>query len=110
MTQITIYSKMADSPDYRIATGTTSPIWEGEVEVRDLEDVFRYFNRVEEADADRLDEIDYRLPSLSSGDVVTVGGIHNLVASMGFKEISPEELEALKQADSLTVMRMTRGQ
>ena len=35
-----------------------------------LDEIFRYFNRVDEADAKRLERHRYTLPSLSAGDVV----------------------------------------
>jgi hypothetical protein len=37
-----------------------------------FEEVFRFFNRVDEADCDRLDALGYHLPSLSVGDRVQV--------------------------------------
>jgi hypothetical protein len=45
--------------------------WEGTVATDDLEEIFRFFNRVEEGDGERLAEIGFDLPSMSSGDVVT---------------------------------------
>lgn len=64
--------------------------WEGEVEDgTTLEGIFRAFNRVEEADAERLARLAYRLPSLSVGDTVTLldTGKAYEVASMGFTEV-----------------------
>jgi hypothetical protein len=88
--KISIYSKMADSPYWRIeraADGlSTDPTWSGEVpELRDAEDIFRFFNRVDDADCERLEASGYTLPSLSVGDVVTMpDGRLMAVASAGF--------------------------
>jgi hypothetical protein len=38
-----------------------------------LEYVFRFFNRLDGADEERLRAIGYGLPSLSAGDIVTLG-------------------------------------
>lgn len=46
--------------------------WEGEVPEMDMEGIFRYFNRVEAGDGIRLEQIGYKLPSLSVGDIITV--------------------------------------
>ena|SRR5437763_7263472 len=58
--------------------GTT---WSGEVEVNmNLSDevildlIYRMFNRVDEADLDRMEALGYELPSLSMGDFVTLHG------------------------------------
>jgi hypothetical protein len=55
--------------------------WSGEIPAPELdaaelplEWVFRYFNRVDDGDHDRLLGIGYDLPSLSEGDVVTLAG------------------------------------
>lgn len=57
------------------------------------EAVFRLFNRVDQADADRLEEWGYRLPSLSVGDIVGIdrGPYFDLhrVESAGFKRVFP---------------------
>lgn len=108
--QIEIYSKMADSPEYRIETGGREPVWSGELDdLRDLEDAFRYFNRVDEADCERLERIGYKLPSLSVGDIVTVDGNHHVVASMGFAPISEEEANEIEQMQWFEVMQFARS-
>jgi hypothetical protein len=61
----------------RIVSHWEGRTWEGDVPpapegMTVLEHVFRYFNRVDQADIDRLDELDYQLPSLSVSDVVTI--------------------------------------
>lgn len=48
------------------------------------EQIFRMFNRVDEADNERLEKWGYRLPSLSVGDVITWNGVAYEVASVGF--------------------------
>jgi hypothetical protein len=54
-----------------------------------LDNVFRFFNRVEYSDADRLDAIGYNLPSLSVDDLVTIGSDTYKVASCGFEKVDP---------------------
>lgn len=54
-----------------------------------LEQIFRYFNRVDQEDCDRLESIGYTLPSLSVGDEVTlhfniIGDEVWKVANVGF--------------------------
>jgi hypothetical protein len=116
--RITIYSAMADNPEYRIgqmynadgtdAEGMVGPEWSGEIGIGSctcsdgqscieddkdalLERIFRLFNRVSDEDAERLQRMDYKLPSLSVGDIVTMEGTHYLVCGMGFKPV-PEEI------------------
>jgi hypothetical protein len=59
----------------------------------DLEKVFRYFNRVDEPDVERLGRIGYNLPSMSGGDLI--GRVRGdgyvdwwLCASAGWERIS----------------------
>jgi hypothetical protein len=64
--------------------------WEGDVPdapagVRPLEHVFRYFNRVDASDEQRLEAIGYRLPSLSVGDVVELDGLRFRCAVLGWE-------------------------
>lgn len=73
--------------------------WEGEVpdpelehsEAAVLEYLFRFFNRVDEGDAVRLELLGYRLPSLSVDDTVTTGGRTFRVAMMGFDEVFADD-------------------
>jgi hypothetical protein len=86
-TTITIHSKMAEMFGDPI-TEWTGPINVVSIDVNEqLEHIFRQFNRVDEADCDRLEALDYKLPSLSSGDIVTIGGKKYLCASFGWEEV-----------------------
>lgn len=65
--------------------------WEGYVpdtEAGNLEQIFRFFNRVDFGDGERLEEIGYTLPSLSVGDVVEWHGKRYRVEPVGWVEIS----------------------
>ena len=59
------------------------------------EAVFRLFNRVTDADADRLEAWNYRMPSVSCGDIIGIdkgeaeGFALYRVASVGFNRIYP---------------------
>jgi hypothetical protein len=53
------------------------------------ETLFRAFQRVDDADARRLEDLDYRLPSLSCGDLIAWGGITYRVLAIGFERIEP---------------------
>jgi len=53
------------------------------------EDAFRFFNRVTEADADRLEAIGYRLPSMSVGDLLVIGSDTFQCMSVGFVKRHP---------------------
>ena len=44
--------------------------WQGQVPTNDLEELFRYFNRVDETDGPRLEAIGYNLPSMMASDLV----------------------------------------
>jgi hypothetical protein len=112
MNKVRVTSRMAAmanaDPGSRIRAGGTpypTTIWEGEVdlapfattvsystgETRELplpEAAFRFFNRVEEADVKRLEEIGYDLPSLSVGDFVEIDGRTWEVAPVGFEEMT----------------------
>lgn len=75
------------------ADGRDDPTtWEGEVELKpdtphfQLEQVFRLFNRVEQADVQRLRDIGYTLPSLSTGDHVTLDGVRWRCCAVGWKQ------------------------
>lgn len=118
--QITIYCPMADHPEYRMGQmetpGMVGPEWTGEVDITVtayhkptmvLEQLFRLFNRVEDGDGERLERMGYKLPSLSSGDVVTMEGKHYLCASAGWKVINDEELARIKAnpQDAWMIMR-----
>lgn len=68
--------------------------WEGEVKIdvpaegspqEKLDRLFRFFNRVDEADVVRLEEIGFRQPSMSMGDLVELDGETWTVAAFGFE-------------------------
>jgi hypothetical protein len=54
-----------------------------------LEYVFRLFNRVQQEDVERLDALGYELPSLSTGDRVTLpdGSVWHC-ASIGWEQVT----------------------
>lgn len=54
------------------------------------EQLFRFFNRVEDGDHRKLEAIGYRLPSLSVGDVLHWQRMTFRVAGMGFERIEPD--------------------
>lgn len=64
-------------------------MWEGVVPDMTLEEIFRYFNRVEAGDEERLMAVDYTLPSLSMGDTVTFldTGIAWLCGATGWERV-----------------------
>lgn len=81
--------------------GRPSIMWFGDVSIGDLieandreikgidadatnEALFRFFNRVDEGDNERLERIGYRLPSLSVGDLLHWGGKTHRVEGVGF--------------------------
>lgn len=67
--------------------------WEGyipESQAGNLEDIFRFFNRVEPGDAERLEEIGYDLPSLSIGDTVSWHDKRYRVEPIGWVEVRDE--------------------
>lgn len=51
--------------------------------------LFRAFQRVDDADGRRLEDLDYRLPSLSCGDLIAWGGAAYRVLAIGFERIEP---------------------
>jgi len=60
------------------------PLDEGEVN----EALFRFFNRVDDPDVDRLAEVGFELPSLSVGDLLHWGSKTFRVAGSGFEQIT----------------------
>lgn len=56
-----------------------------------LERIFRFFNRVEQADCDRLDALGYDLPSLTSGDFVEIDDQWWLCASGGWEKVNARQ-------------------
>lgn len=94
METITIHSTMAERANAALRPSDEPPpfpetSWTGEVpDGLGLEDLFRAFNRVTQADVDYLLSIDYRLPSLSVGDTVErADGTTHEVAPVGFREV-----------------------
>jgi hypothetical protein len=83
-----------------ILHGRATILWHGDVELPEgeglrpreewpdeaiCEYLFRYFNRVEEEDSDRLNDADFRLPSLSVGDLIHWGKKTWRVDGSGFE-------------------------
>lgn len=69
----------------------TGKTWRGEVEVvpdedpiGELEQLFRYFNRVEPEDNTRLERIGFHQPSMSVGDMIELDGERWKCSSVGF--------------------------
>jgi hypothetical protein len=94
LTHVKIISRWADAEE-----GPTT--WEGEIPLPTdrsrLEAIFRFFNRVEDADADRLATIGYRLPSLSVADKIVLDGRTYEVDAVGFTEVpGDDEVEPFK--------------
>jgi hypothetical protein len=54
-----------------------------------LDAIFRFFNRVHEADHQRMAEVGYLLPSLSVGDRIELADGWYEVASLGFQRCDP---------------------
>lgn len=54
--------------------------------------LFRYFNRVDIGDGNRLERIGYRLPSMSVGDLLHWGSKTYRVAGSGFECIDADNL------------------
>ena len=76
-------------------------VWTGQVDTgqRDkswAQDIngflFRYFNRVDDDDHDKLEAIGYRLPSLSVGDVLYWDCKAYRVAGIGFEHLTSDAL------------------
>lgn len=83
MTNVTIISALATR---NASAWMTS--WTGEADVT-LDTVFRFFNRVDEADCDRLEALGYNMPSLSVDDLVVLDGVTYQVAATGFTKLDP---------------------
>lgn len=54
-----------------------------------LDEIFRFFNRVDEGDHERMAACGYELPSLSVGDKILLADQWYEVASLGFKPGDP---------------------
>lgn len=85
--------------------GSENVQWDGDVPIQASfmddasqvnERIFRFFNRVDENDANTLELIGYRLPSLSMGDLVTWGNKTYRVEGYGFKQITGCERELME--------------
>lgn len=103
MTRVTINSRTAVSANQALRPSAEpapypATVWSGDVPLADdvreaqLEVIFRLFNRVEQRDVDFLEEIGYRLPSLSVGDEVTIDGEIWTVAPVGFERVMTEHV------------------
>lgn len=83
--------------------GYPSVMWRGDVPgVRDENPavtnnkLFRFFNVVDEEDVDRLRDIGYKLPSLSTSDIIHWSGVTYRVAMIGFEQITGNPTELLR--------------
>jgi hypothetical protein len=82
--------EIAENPPV-VATVPRAETWEGILaDDLNLEEIFRFFNRVGYGDAGRLDKIGYDLPSLSVGDYVTKNGKRYRVEPVGFVEAAEQ--------------------
>jgi hypothetical protein len=64
-------------------------VWEGDLDQdMNLEEIFRFFNRVDYDDGERLERLGYLMPSLSVDDLVTKNGKTYRVEPVGFVEVS----------------------
>jgi hypothetical protein len=102
-TLVTIYCPSQDIPSARLHQPQRwSPSWTGEIPVETLEEIFLYFNRVEDDDVRRLEHCRYHLPSLSTGDIIIrelpgdVG--YHVVTCFGFTEITQKQYLAIRGA------------
>ena len=97
--EITIFSTMSGKQ------------WEGttpaEADVRNLQDIFRFFNRVEPEDSFRLENLGYDLPSLSAGDFVQADGQWFLCASVGWVPVTQRQA-LIPQLDFLNALTVAR--
>lgn len=97
MNKITVWSALAA---VHIAEHGTvkydSAEWSGNVNVRMPDDAWRFFNRIDKADNQRLTELGYRLPSMSIGDLLTLDGTTHLCLPLGFCEAGVELVRRLK--------------
>jgi hypothetical protein len=89
--------------------------WEGEIpetpaSLRPLDHVWRFFQRVDDADAARLDALGYRLPSLSVGDVVELDGLRWRAASLGWEPDDEPSSDPLVQLRDALVQRAREQQ
>ena len=94
-TAVEIYSPGADT------SGRPEPaIWSGRVPNGDPEAIFRFFNRVDAADAERLRAIGYQLPSLSVGDIISYTGTNRIliVCPTGFGDIDEAAVQSIINA------------
>ena len=66
--------------------------WEGEVPTMTLEGLFRFFNRVEPEDDERLADMGYHLPSLTCNDIVWAEGFAHMCAPSGWRRMPDLDL------------------
>jgi hypothetical protein len=94
-TAIEIYSPGADTPEQG---GPAT--WAGRVPDADPEAMFRFFNRVDAADAERLGAVGYRLPSRSVGDIISYTGTDQIliVCPTGFGAIDQATVQSIINA------------
>lgn len=87
-THVRVVSAMATRFAWAEQDWTRETEWNGELDIP-LHGAFRYFNRVDQADVDRLEAIGYRLPSMSVGDLLTIGTETFQVHPVGFEKVDP---------------------
>jgi hypothetical protein len=96
--------------------GRPSITWHGDVPVgfsghigQTNEALFRFFNRVDEADNDKLAAVGYFLPSLSVGDLLHWGSKTWRVAGAGFEAITGSD-DYVLALTAYTLRSMTGGE
>lgn len=90
MLEVTIFSAGAARANDAEPGAYPTTTWTGLVQDPAPEALFRAFNRVDDSDVVRLRDIGYRLPSLSVGDLLRVGGNVWRVAGTGFKDMGSD--------------------
>lgn len=100
---LTIYCPGQGDPSARLhQPAGWSPSWTGEIAVDTLEEIFLYFNRIDDHDTNRLKRCGYHLPSLSVEDIIIrqlpAGVSYHLVAHFGFNELTEKKYLAIRRA------------
>jgi hypothetical protein len=92
-TSSTVFVSVVSAMATRIQNDEYDPMrateWSGDLPALSPEEAFRFFNRVTESDSDRLEALGYRLPSMSVGDLLTIGTETWQCASVGFVKVDP---------------------
>lgn len=96
MSKVTVWSAFAAAAIERGAGKYKAPDWSGDVDVANPDDAWRFFNRIDRADSQRLAGVGYTLPSLSVGDLLTIDGTTYLCRPLGFSEADDVLVRQLK--------------